>query len=142
MDRFLYLAIYVPKGENPPPYEIIQKPELQVYVKDLGKEKDDHILVGEENGKIVAASWVRIMDDYGHIDDDTPSLIISVEEKYRGKGIGRNLLIAMFSLLSSYGYKSVSLSCQKENYALNLYKSLGFYVVFDKDDEFIMRKEL
>ena len=31
LDRFLYLAIYVHKGEVPPPFEIIYKPELQVY---------------------------------------------------------------------------------------------------------------
>lgn len=142
LDRFLYLAIYVHKGETPPPYKIIYKPELQVYVKNLGKEKDDHILVAEANNKIVGAAWVRIMDDYGHIDDETPSLIISVEEEYRGKGIGKSLLSSMISLLTTKGYKSLSLSCQKENYACDIYRSFGFYVVYDIDDEYIMRKDL
>lgn len=142
LDRFLYLAIYVHKGEVPPPFEIIYKPELQVYVENLGKEKDDHVLCAEVKGKIVAAAWARIMDDYGHIDNNTPSLIISVEKEYRGKGIGRALLSSLISLLSSCGYKYVSLSCQKENYALNLYKSLGFEIVRDIDEEYIMRKNL
>ena len=69
LDRFLYLAIYVHKGEVPPPFEIIYKPELQVYVDNLGKEKDDHILIAELDGLVVGAVWVRIMDDYGHIDN-------------------------------------------------------------------------
>ena len=142
LDRFLYLAIYVHKGEVPPPFDIIYKPELQVYVENLGKEKDDHILIAEADDKIVVAVWVRIMDDYGHIDDETPSLIISVEKEYRGKGIGRSLLSSMLSLLSKCGYKAVSLSCQKENYAVSLYKSLGFEIIKDIDEEYIMRKNL
>ena len=142
LDRFLYLAIYVHKGEVPPPFGIIYKPELQVYVKNLGKEDDDHMLIAEADDKIVGAVWVRIMDDYGHIDDETPSLIISVEKEYRGKGIGRSLLSSMLSLLSKCGYKAVSLSCQKENYAVSLYKSLGFEIIKDIDEEYIMRKNL
>ena len=142
LDRFLYLAIYVHKGEVPPPFGIIYKPELQVYVENLGKEKDDHILIAEADDKIVGAVLVRIMDDYGHIDDETPSLIISVEKEYRGKGIGRSLLSSMLSLLSKCGYKAVSLSCQKENYAVSLYKSLGFEIIKDIDEEYIMRKNL
>ena len=142
LDRFLYLAIYVHKGEVPPPFGIIYKPELQVYVENLGKEKDDHILIAEADDKIVGAVWVRIMDDYCHIDDETPSLIISVEKEYRGKGIGRSLLSSMLSLLSRCGYKAVSLSCQKENYAVSLYKSLGFEIIKDIDEEYIMRKNL
>lgn len=142
LDRFLYLAIYVHKEEVPPPFGIIYKPELQVYVKNLGKEDNDHILIAEADDKIVGAVWVRIMDDYGHIDDETPSLIISVEKEYRGKGIGRSLLSSMLSLLSKYGYKAVSLSCQKENYAVSLYKSLGFEIIKDIDEEYIMRKSL
>ena len=142
LDRFLYLAIYVHKGEVPPPFGIIYKPELQVYVENLGKEKDDHSLIAEADDKIVGAVWVRIMDDYGHIDDETPALIISVEKEYRGKGIGRSLLSSMLSLLSKCGYKAVSLSCQKENYAVSLYKSLGFEIIKDIDEEYIMRKSL
>ena len=31
-----------------------------------------------EAKKVVGAVWVRIMDDYGHIDNDTPSFAISL----------------------------------------------------------------
>ena len=142
LDSFLYDAIYVHKGETPPPYSIIYKPELQVYVEKIGEEKDDHILVAEKDGNIVGAVWVRIMDDYGHVDDETPSLIISVKKEYRKMGIGRNLMERMIALLSSLGYEKVSLSTQKENYALRLYLKLGFEIVEDKDDEYIMAKSL
>lgn len=78
LDNFLYEAIFVPKGIEPPPKTIITSPELQVYVERFGESKDDWGLVAEVDDKIVGAVWVRIMNDYGHIDDETPSLAISL----------------------------------------------------------------
>ena len=38
---FLYEAIFIPEGVKPPPREIIEQPELQVYISDFGKHKGD-----------------------------------------------------------------------------------------------------
>ena len=35
-------------------------------------QKDDYCLVAEVDSALVGAVWARIIDDYGHIDDDTP----------------------------------------------------------------------
>ena len=91
LDDFLYEAIFIPEGIKPPPKSIIEQPELQVYVENFGK-KDDYCLVAEINNKIIGAVWVRIMDDYGHIDNNTPSLAISLYKEFRGQGIGTALL--------------------------------------------------
>ena len=40
------------------------------------------------------------------------------------------------------GYKRLSLSCQKANRAVGLYKKLGYRVFEDKGDEFIMELDL
>ena len=69
-----------------PPKEIINQPELQVYVKDFGKNKGDLCLVAEANNEIVGAVWCRIMNDYGHIDAETPSFAISLLKQYRNYG--------------------------------------------------------
>ena len=37
LDEFLYEAIFLPKGVEPPSRDIIYQPDLQVYVKDFGK---------------------------------------------------------------------------------------------------------
>lgn len=42
------------------------------------KKKGDICYVSECDNKIVGAVWVRIMDDYGHVDDETPSFAISL----------------------------------------------------------------
>ncbi len=142
LNDFLYNAIFIPQGVTPPPKNIIEKEELQVYVKDFGKQKDDVALVAEIDGKIIGAVWARIMNDYGHIDNDTPSLAISIYKNYRGYGIGTSLMRNMISLLKYRGYKRVSLAVQKENYAVKMYKRIGFIIVEENSEEYIMVCEL
>ena len=138
LDNFLYEAIFIPEGIEPPPKTIIASPELQVYVERFGELKDDRGLVAEVDGKIVGAVWVRIMNDYGHIDNETPSLAISLYKEYRGFGIGTAMMKEILALLKIHGYKQVSLSVQKANYAARLYLKIGFKIVRESEDEYIM----
>lgn len=138
LDHFLYEAIFIPEGVNPPPKTIITSPELQVYVEHFGESKDDLGFVAEVDGKIVGAVWVRIMNDYGHIDDKTPSFAISLDKEYRGFGIGTDMMKEMLALLKSRGYSRVSLSVQKANYAVKLYRKVGFEIVRENEEEYLM----
>ena len=138
LDNFLYEAIFVPEGIESPPKTIITSPELQVYVAHFGESKDDWGLVAEVVGKIVGAVWVRIMNDYGHIDDETPSLAISLYKKYRGFGIGTAMMKEILALLKAHGYSRVSLSVQKANYAAKMYLKIGFEIVRENEEEYIM----
>ena len=142
LNDFLYEAIFVPEGVEPPSKSIITAPELQVYVKGFGVSKDDFALVAEVENKIIGAVWVRIINDYAHIDDKTPSLAISLYKKYRGQGIGSSLIKEMLSLLQAHGYKHVSLSVQKANYATKLYQKIGFRIIKEIGDEWIMTYNL
>ena len=82
------------------------------------------------------------MEDYGHIDGRTPSLAISLYPDYRGRGIGTQLLARMLELLRSDGYGQVSLSVQKANYALRMYRQAGFDPVEDRGEEVLMVRPL
>ena len=135
---FLYEAIFVPEGEEAPAREIINKPELKLYYEDFGAGEADFCLVADDDGRIAGAVWSRIMDDYGHVDDDTPSLAISLYEEYRGQGIGTQLMKEMLALLKEQGFGRVSLSVQKANYAAKMYRKLGFETVRENDEEYIM----
>ena len=138
LNDFLYEAIFIPEGVEAPPREIINAPELQVYVQDFGTQKDDICFVAEGEGKIVGAVWVRIMDDYGHVEDGVPSFAISLYKEYRRLGIGTAMMKQMFTELKSRGYKKTSLAVQKENYAVKMYKNVGFEIVDENDEEYIM----
>jgi ribosomal protein S18 acetylase RimI-like enzyme len=139
---FIYEAIFVPEGEEAPDRSIIEKPEISMYYKDFGSMEADRCIVAKKGTRAVGAVWTRIMNDYGHLDDETPSLAVSLFKEYRDSGIGTVLMKKMLSLLKSQGFKKVSLSCQKANYAACWYKKLGFRVVVDKDDEYIMVYDL
>lgn len=138
MEDFLYEAIFIPEGAAPPPKSIVKNEDLQVYVRNFGQSPDDNCLVAETDGKIVGMIWSRIMRDYGHIADDTPSLAISLYKEYRNKGIGTELLRQMIILLRQAGYKKISLSVQKENYAAKMYSRAGFSVLKEIQNEYIM----
>lgn len=138
LSDFLYEAIFIPEGATPPPREIIKQPELQVYISDFGKCDDDICYVAEVDGNIIGAVWVRIMDDYGHVDDETPSFAISLNKEYRSQGIGIDLMKAMLKELKERGYKQTSLAVQKANYAVNMYRNVGFETVDENEEEYIM----
>lgn len=136
--EFLYQAIYLPQGVEPPPRSVIDLPELQVYIADFGTRPGDHCIVAEAAGKMVGAAWCRIMEDYGHIDSSTPSLAISLLPEYRGQGTGTQLLNGLLLLLREYGYQQASLSVQKENPALRLYQRVGFQIAAERGTEYLM----
>ena len=138
LEDFLYLCIFVPAGKAPPPRDILQKPGLRVYVDGFGEVPADRCFLAEVEGRVVGAAWARIMDDYGHVDDDTPSLAVSLLPEYRGMGIGTALLTRLLQGLAADGYPRASLSVQKANPAVRLYRRLGFMPVEDRDGEFIM----
>ena len=115
---------------------------MQVYIKNFGKEKSDLALVAEADGIIIGAVWSRIMSDYGHIDEQTPSLAISLYEEYRGKGIGTDLMRNMLCTLKQNGFERVSLSVQKENYAAKMYIKLGFNIIDENAEEYLMVRDL
>ena len=135
---FLYEAIFIPEGVEPPAREIVEQPELKLYYEDFGRGSADHCLVAEAEGDVVGAVWTRIMNDYGHVDDKTPSFAISLLPKYRGLGIGTRLMKDMLALLKEQGFRRASLAVQKANYAVRMYKNVGFEIVDENDEEFIM----
>ena len=138
LDDFLYEAIFVPEGMEAPLKEVIYLPELQVYVADFGKEKDDICFVAEADEKIVGAVWVRDMKDYGHIEDGVPSFAVSLYKQYRGYGIGTELMKKMLCELKERGYEKTSLSVQKANYAVSMYQKVGFEIIDENEEEYIM----
>lgn len=142
LDDFLYEAIYIPEGMEPPDRSVINCPELQEYIAEFGKRQHDKALVAEVQRNVVGAVWVRVMNDYGHIDTDTPSLAVSVYREYRGQGIGTSLLNQLLAEEKAAGYSRISLSVQKDNYAVRMYQKAGFTVVDKSPEEYIMRVDL
>lgn len=132
LTEMLYEAIFVPNGEEKLPKEILNEPKINNYIKDFGR-KDDLCLVAELESEIVGAIWSRKFsaenNGYGFIDAETPELSMAIKAKFRGKGIGTNLLSSILGKLSFKKFNKVSLSVDKRNYAYKMYQNHGFIEV-------------
>ena len=147
LPEFLYQSIFIPSGVKPPPKSIINEPEIFLYIKDFGTYTGDFGVVAEQNGQVIGAAWTRIIPGYGHVSDETPELAVSVMPEFRGHKTGERLIKKLFGILRRNGYKKTSLSVQKNNPALRLYKRLGYEITEEKFDhagneDYIMMKEL
>ena len=141
--EFLYRSIFVPEGQQPPAPEILDTPEFQVYLRNFGEEPWDCAVAAEEGGMVVGAAWARVMEDFGHLYEGVPSLAISLLPESRGKGMGAALLQRLLDALKQRGAAGVTLSVQRENRrAVGLYRKLGFTVAVEKEDEYLMWKNL
>lgn len=138
---FLYEAIFQRDEQNRLTRDVIKQPEIQVYIEKFGG-KDDYCLVAECDDKIVGAVWTRIMAGkvrgFGNVDDQTPEFAISLYPEYRNHGIGTTLMTRMLQHLKKKGYRQASLAVQKDNYALRMYQAVGFTVLDELDQEYLM----
>jgi len=138
----LYAAIFIPEGIEPPSCEIIETPEVDVYIRDFGSKKDDYGLLAELDGKIAGGVWVRILagerKGFGNVDSETPEFAIAVFKEYQKMGIGAKLMLEMIDYLKNKDYKQCSLAVQKTNYAVKMYQKVGFEIVEEKEEEYLM----
>ena len=49
---FLYEAIFIPEGVNPPDRNIIELPELKIYYEDFGTGKADYCIACRAESKL------------------------------------------------------------------------------------------
>ena len=130
LDDMVYESIFLPEGVEPLPREVIYLPGVNIYIRDFGQMKGDTCLAATCGGKVVGAAWARILagepKGYGYVDSQTPELAVALYKEYRSRGIGSLLVKQTVAALREKGYTQVSLSVHKANYALGLYRKLGF----------------
>jgi GNAT superfamily N-acetyltransferase len=123
--EMLYLALFVPPGEEPRPRSVLGNPAIAQYVRDWGTQSGDSGLIALVNGVSVGAAWLRCFPasspGYGFVAEGTPELSVAVLPSHRGKGIGSRLVEELLQ-----DVKNASLSCDPANPAWRLYIRSGF----------------
>lgn len=113
--------------------EVMSDPLLARYIADWPRAGDVGVLA--ETDVPMGAAWWRFFpaDDpgYGFFDSDTPEVSVGVHARFRGQGIGKRLLEALVEYAVVERVPALSLSVESDNYAVRLYKRLGFEVVAD-----------
>ncbi len=141
LKEMLYEAIYQPDQRNLVPREIIKEPELRIYFEVWGQE-GDFCFLAEVDGKTVGAVWTRILagavKGFGYIDDQTPEFAIALYKEFRNQSIGTALMKRMLHHLKKKGFTKASLAVQKENYAARMYQKIGFEILKETEEEYLM----
>lgn len=142
LEDILYEAIYQPDPDNPIPRSVLNIPEVNAYIKDFGQWPHDYCLVAEADQQIAGAVWVRIIagpvTGFGNTDADTPEFSIALFPPYRNRGIGTKLMEEMLHYLKTQGYAQTSLSVHKGNAAIHMYERVGFRVIEDREEDYLM----
>ena len=104
---------------------------------------DAYLHVAEVDGRVVGYTAVWIVLDQAELGD------IAVEEAWRGRGIGRRLMAAVFDLVRQRGVRELYLEVRVSNHgARRLYDRHGFamvgrrpgYYVRPREDALVLRK--
>ena len=119
---------------------------ISKYINNFGSDKLDVCLVAVANGELVGASWGRLFSEanqgYGFLDVETPELSIAIKEQFRNQGIGGRLIEEIVAVYRTLNVRAVSLSVDKNNSALRLYRRMGFEVVEESGRSVVMRKKI
>ena len=99
-----------------------------------------------DKAELIGAVWARVFAEneqsYGFVDSKTPEFSIAIKEGYRNQGFGKRLMQKLFAKLKSKGFEKLSLSVDKRNPAVNLYRWHGFETVGEDGTALTMLKKL
>ncbi len=142
--NLMFEALFIPAHEKVPPREVVGEPDLAKYHADWGRAGDVGF-VAEVDGVAVGAIWcrqfTRDQNSYGFVNPNFPEMVIALFSNFRNQGIGTALIKHLVNDLKQQGLGGLSLSVQKANEAVNLYKRLGFKVTAEKGTAFTMLKQ-
>lgn len=103
---------------------------LAQYDKHISREEmndiiqRDRIYIAEDDGQF--AGWLR----YNLFWDNIPFMnLLYVLEKYRGKGLGKELVMFWERRMNQQGYQTLMTSSQADEYAQHFYFRLGYEAV-------------
>ena len=146
MEEMFYQSLFVPEGEAPFPRSILDEPHLSKYLSYWGSRPQDISLVAEVEGHLVGAVWSRLFKEeegaYGFVDENTPEIGIALEQAFRAKGIGTQLMRHIEAANRAIGTQQLSLSVDKRNKAIHLYEKLGYKIIKEEDTAYTMMKKL
>jgi GNAT superfamily N-acetyltransferase len=142
----IYRALrWDPSRVLPPLEHMMVHPEIVRYHANWGRP-GDLAAVAEWSGVLVGAAFCRLFtaDDHGDgfVDDETPELVVALDDDHRGRGVGSLLLSALETDALGVGVLQLSLSVEAANPAHRLYARLGYQIVSRDHRDLLMLKRL
>ncbi len=125
----LHVALWDPPPAGLRPRDVLDHPGVRIYAEDWGLREGDVGVIGEIDGRIAGACWMRLIKDgvgLGYVDNATPQLGIALFPAYQHRGHGKPLMMGALEAARAHGYAKVSLTVHPENPASHLYAKCGF----------------
>jgi len=143
LKKMLFEASYWRQNISKPDFEQdLQRADLKYLLEDWGRKGDTGIIAEDNHNNPIGAAWYRFWTEekhsYGYINESIPELTLAVSEEWRGKGVGRELIKRLITEAKNQNLTKVSLSVEKENFAVNLYQKVGFKVYIDNPGDYTM----
>lgn len=119
-------------GAARPRHEILADPQHSRYLAGWMRPGDAGVVALDGQDEPIGASWYRMLPrtepGFGYVGTGVPELIIGVRPIWRAHGVGRALLQGLVERAKAQGFSRLSLSVQRGNHAVVLYRSEGFVV--------------
>jgi len=120
-------------GAARPRHEVLSSADHGRYIAGWMRPGDEGFLALDEQDEPIGAAWYRLLPrtepGLGYVATGVPELVIGVRPIWRAQGVGRALLRRLAEQAAGRGYARLSLSVERENFAVALYRSEGFAVV-------------
>jgi ribosomal protein S18 acetylase RimI-like enzyme len=128
--------------------EVLADPALARYVRGWPRASDAGWVAEAGSGAPdpIGAAWWRYFPaenpGYGFVDASIPEISIGIDARFRGRGLGRRLLDVLIHGARARGVPALSLSVERDNFAVALYESVGFQPVHEDDGALTMLLQL
>jgi mycothiol synthase len=99
------------------------------YRTNLSRCSPEDVMLACDGDKVISYCWTRTIYEAGTNERKGQILMLGVDPDYRGRGIGKGVLLAGLSYLKSKGFQVAELTVDSRNKeACSLYRSIGFKV--------------
>lgn len=127
-------------GSEPPPREIVHRPENVGHVEGWGRPGDvGFIAHDKDEGALLGAVWLRSPTAQGP-DHAPPELAFVVKPGHRQRGIGASLLTQM--VRANPKLPEISLRVGANSPAVRLFERFGFEIATQSDQAVVMRRQV
>jgi len=126
--------------------ELLADPDVRHYLEGWPRETDLGVIATEQGGSPIGAAWLRQFTEDDHSDgfagEGIPELAVGVLAEHRGRGVGKALMRAMTEAARQAGLERISLSVDRPNPAVALYRASGYRVVRERTHSLVMVLDL
>lgn len=131
---WLHIALWDPPPAGLRPREVLEHPAVRIYAEQWGRQGDIGV-VAVVGGVDAGACWMRVLPEgvgLASVDAATPQLGIALRDEFRGRGLGKRLMLEALARAWRAGHAQVALTVHPENPAVRMYERCGFRRVDDR----------